>query len=109
MRIILATLTLFAGAIGYGAYRQHQVKVAREARAVAVQDSIRLSDSLERAVAADAAEAATLAQLAAREAAALGARQRYEQRPERPKPLKLQKQKTRVVYVTKPVRTNRPQ
>jgi hypothetical protein len=108
MRVIFSILALFAGVIGYGAHRQHQVKLEREARIVAMQDSIRLADSLDRAAAAAEAEATTLEQLAAREAAALGARRHYEQTAERATPLKIQKPKTRVVYVTKPLRPNRP-
>jgi hypothetical protein len=105
MRFIFALLGLFAGVIGYGAYRQHQVQVAREQRAAALQDSLRRADSLEQLAQARAAERE---RLAAREAAALGARELYEERQaDRPKPLKLQKAKTRVVYVTKPP-PNRP-
>lgn len=106
MRFIFALLALFAGVIGYGAYRQHQAQVAREQRAAALQDSLRRADSLDQLARSKAAERE---QLAAREAAALGARALYEERQsDRPKPLKLQKPKTRVVYITKPIPTNRP-
>jgi uncharacterized protein HemX len=105
MRILLALVALFAGFIGYGAYRQHQVKVERERRAAALQDSLRRADSLQQVA---EAEAARTAQLEARQTAArVAARQYVQSKADRPKPLKLQKPKTRVVVIQKPVRTNR--
>ena len=108
MRFVIGFLAAFAGFIGYGAYQQRQIAVAREAREAALQDSLRRVDSLEQVAAAQAAAAESAA---ARRAIVGAARERYleqvrERAANRPPPLKLQREKPRV-YVMKPAPTNR--
>ena len=104
MRIILALLVLFAGFVGYGAYRERQITVAREERAAALRDSLRRADSLQRVAEAEAAEARVLAE---RRAAALAAQERFRNRAsDRPPPVKLTRPKPKF-YVMKPGPTNR--
>ncbi len=104
MRFVVALLVLFAGLIGYGAYQQRQITIAREERAAALQDSLRRADSLQRVAEAEAAEAQVLAN---RRAAALAAQEKFRNRAaDRPPPVRLKRAPTRV-YVMKPGPTNR--
>jgi Tfp pilus assembly protein PilN len=104
MRLLLALLVLFGGFVGYGAYRQRQVTIAREERAAALRDSLRRADSVQRVAEAQAAEAQVLAN---RRAATLAAQERFRNRQaDRPAPVRLKRAPTRV-YVMKPAPTNR--
>ena len=55
MRLIVGALIVFAGIIGYGAYRQRQAKLVQIERAAAVADSLERVDSLQRIAEIDAA------------------------------------------------------
>lgn len=104
MRLLLALLVLFAGFVGYAAYRQRQVTIAREERAAALRDSLRRADSLQRVAEAAAAEARVWAE---RRAVALAAQERFRNRAaDRPPPVRLTRPKPKF-YVMKPAPTNR--
>lgn len=108
MRFLLALLLLFAGFVGYGAYRQRQITVAREERAAALQDSLQRADSLQHVAQAEAAAARErAARRAAVEAARAAAQQYARYESDAPKPLKLAKPQRRVVIIDKPIPTNR--
>ncbi len=108
MRFLVALVFLFAGFVGYGAYRQRQARLEQLARVASLQDSLRRADSLQRQ--ADSvrrqaqADSAYTAQLAARRA---GVDEYLRTRTERPKPLELEKPATKYVVLKKPVRPKR--